>query len=281
MRRANLIALLIFVGLLAWVFSLDTRRTRGIQETISGLFSPFTRAGAVVQEKATAPAEQNLRPAAELQAENERLAQEVARLRIYEQQVARMQNELNELNSYFNFKNRHRFKLTAARIIVRRNSAWYRQATIDKGSADGIAEGLPVIVPDGLVGRVAKVFKNESEILFITDELCKVGAQIEGTRERGILQGVRVSPDKRPDLRLLFLSRDVGDSLKGRKVYTMPEYITFPPNILLGTIVDFRAGDASTEAIVQPAVRNLDSLKYVFVMEPGSEEPLPPPVPPR
>ncbi len=135
-------------------------------------------------------------------------------------------------------------------------------------------------MPDGLVGRVVKVGPDESEILFVTDELCKVAAQIEGTAERGILEGVRVSTSHRPDLRLRFLPRDIDKNLVGRKVYSLPDYISFPPNILLGTIAEFRAGDYSTEAVIKPAVQNLDRLKYVFVMGLGAEEkPAPPPDP--
>ena len=276
MRRINLLALAAFTGLLVWVFLFDSPTTRNIQTRIMELFSPFTRTGAAAQESLTGE-DADQRTVAQVREENQKLQLENDRLHILEQQSGQMRQELDELNTYFRFKKQNEFKLTAARIIVRKNSAWYRQATIDKGENQGIVEGSPVIVPEGLVGRVVKVFADESEILFVTDELCKVAAQIEGTRERGILEGVRVSTRRRPDLRLRFLPRDIGDNLKGRKVYTLSDYISFPPNIPLGTIVDFHAGDYSSEAIVQPAVSNLDGLQYVFVMEPGVEEKSPQP----
>ncbi|MDB6069134.1 MAG: mreC, partial [Verrucomicrobiales bacterium] len=112
-------------------------------------------------------------------------------------------------------------------------------------------------------------------------ELCKVTAQIEGTSEWGILEGVRVSTNRRPDLRLRFLPREMDKTLIGRKVYSLPDYISFPPNILLGTISEFRAGDYSTEAVIKPAVQNLDRLKYVFVLGLGADEKPAPPLEPR
>lgn len=279
MRRFNLFALLVFVGALVWVFTFDTPTTRNLQSRIMALFSPFTRAGAGVQEKISES--RDVPPeAAALKLENERLALENDRLKLVDQQLSEARSQLDQLNALFKFNRQSTYELTAARIIVRKNSAWFRQATIDKGSRQGVSTGSPVIVPEGLVGRVVKVGPDESEILFVTDELCKVAAQIEGTSERGILEGVRVSTSRRPDLRLRILPRDIDKNLVGRKVYSLPDFISFPPNILLGTITEFRAGDYSTEAVIKPAVQNLDRLKYVFVMGLGAgENPSPPPDP--
>ena len=276
MRRFNLFALLLFVGALIWVFSFDTPATRRIQGKIMALFSPFTRGGAEVQQRVAASGEPTP-DALVLKTENERLALENDRLRLVDQQLTEARAQFAQLNTLFKFNQQSNYALTAARIIIRKNSAWFRQATIDRGSRQGVSAGSPVIVPEGLVGRIVKVGPDESEILFVTDELCKVAAQIEGTAERGILEGVRVSTTRRPDLRLRFLPRDIDKTLIGRKVYSLPDYISFPPNILLGTISEFRAGDYSTEAVIKPAVQNLYRLKYVFVMGLGAEEKSAPP----
>ncbi|MES2708857.1 MAG: rod shape-determining protein MreC [Verrucomicrobiota bacterium] len=290
MKRINLLALLVFIGALVWVFTFDTPTTQRLQARIMSLFAPFTRAGAGVQDT-LAGSGVDPRSIEELRAENETLAHENARLRIVDQQAAELRQQVEQFNALFKFNQQSIYSLTPARIIVRKNSAWYRQATIDKGSNDGISMGSPVIVPEGLVGRVMKVLPDESDIGFVTDESCKVTAQIEGTIIRGIVQGVRVSLSRsanvhmlipeRPDVRLLFPDKEIDQSLVGRKVYSLPEYISFPPNILLGTITDFHKGDYSTEATIQPAVQNLDRLKYVFVMGLGAEEKSSSTAPPR
>lgn len=290
MKRINILALLVFVGALVWVFTFDTPTTQHLQGKIMSLFAPFTKAGARVQDKIAGPGEDQRSPA-DLRAENEALNNENARLRIVDQQVAELKQQVQEYNTLFKFNQQSTYSLIPSNIIVRKNSAWYQQATIDKGSNQGVSVGSPVIVPEGLVGRVGKVGPNEADIFFVTDENCKVGAQIEGTIVRGIVQGVRVSlsrsanvrmlvPD-RPDVRLLFPDKEIDQSLVGRKVYSLPEHISFPPNILLGTITDFHKGDYSTEATLQPAVQNLDRLKYVFVMGLGAEGKSSSPNPPR
>lgn len=286
MRRFNLIALAAFIGALVWVFTFDSAATRNIQNRIGAIFAPFKRTGAGVQDAVTGANEEKRTPE-QLRALNEKLSIENAELRICRDQVQQLQAELKRLNELLKFDQRTPLALIPARIIVRKTSAWYRGATIDKGFRQGVQDGSPIILPTGpegrasLVGRVARTGENESEILFITDELCKVAGQVEGTNERGILEGVRVSTARRPELRLRYLAKDASVQ-KNRRVYSWDDTNRFPPGLMLGTVVDFRSGDASSEAIVEPAV-NLEDLPYVFVMEQKVEDkPAPPPAsPPR
>ncbi len=287
MRRFNLIALAAFIGALVWVFTFDNAATRNIQNRISGIFAPFKKAGAGVQDAVTG-ANQEARTPEQLRALNEKLSIENAELKIYRGQVQQLQEELQRLNNLMKFDQETHLALIPAKIIVRKTSAWYRGATIDKGWRQGVQDGSPIILPTGLqgqaslVGRVARAAENESEILFVTDELCKVAGQVEGTNERGILEGVRVSTSRRPELRLRYLAKDARVD-KNRRVYSWDNTNRFPRGLMLGTVVDFRSGDASSEAIVEPAV-NLDDLPYVFVMEQKVEDkpaPPPPAAPPR
>ncbi len=290
MRKLNLIALAVFIGALVWVFILPASTTRTIQNRIGSIFAPFKRTGANVQDAVTGANEEKRTPE-QLHVLNEKLAIENAELKIYRDREQQILSEMNRVNALLKFEQRTELSLIPSKIIVRKTLAWYRGATIDKGYRQGVQDGSPIILPTGpegrasLVGRVARAGENESEILFITDELCKVAGQIEGAKEelkqRGILEGVRVSTSRRPELRLRYLSKDAKVE-KGRHVISSDNTNRFPPGLTLGTVIEFRSGDASSEAIVEPAV-NLDDLPYVFVMEQKVEDkPAPPPAsPPR
>ena len=281
MRRFNLIALAAFIGALVWVFTFDNAATRNIQNRVSAIFAPFKKTGAGVQDAMTGASDEKRTPE-QLRAENEKLATENLSLKIYRSQVQQMEDEIHRLQDLLKFDRQIDFALIPAKIVVRKTSAWYRGATIDRGWRQGVQNNSPIILPTGpegrasLVGRVARTAENESEILFITDEQCKVAGQVEGTTERGILEGVRVATSRRPELRLRYLSRDAKVD-KNRRVYSWDNFNCFPQGLMLGIVVDFRQGDASSEAIVEPAV-NLDDLPYVFVMEQKVEaRPAPPP----
>lgn len=285
MRRFNLIALAAFLAALVWVFMFDTEATRNIQNRISAIFAPFKKTGAGVQDAITGASDEKRTPE-ELRAENARLTAENGRLKMESARLKQLEDEIQRLQGLLKFDQQTELALIPAKIIVRKTSAWYRGATIDKGWRQGVQDGSPIILPTGLdgraslVGRIARAAENESEILFITDELCKVAGQVEGSIERGILEGVRVSTSRRPELRLRYLAKDARVE-KNRRVYSWDNTNRFPPGLMLGTVVDFRPGDASSEAIVEPAV-NLDDLPYVFVMEQKVEDKPPPPAsPPR
>ncbi|MFN5960090.1 MAG: rod shape-determining protein MreC [Verrucomicrobiota bacterium] len=280
MNRLNLIALAIFTGLLVWVFLFDSPTTRLIQTRANAVFSSFKRSGAEVQGALTGSHDPRLTPE-QLQARADQLTIENAELRVHRSRIAQLETEVQELERLLGFIRRQDTSLIPARLIARKTSAWYRRATIDKGRNQGVLDGSPVVVPTGaegrpsLVGRVGRADADEAEIVFITDEECKVAARIEGTTERGILEGTRVSTSRRPELRLRWLPRNASVQ-QGRKVLSWDNTNRFPPDILLGTVIDFRDGDASSEAVVEPAV-NLDELPFVLVMQLVPEDDHPPP----
>lgn len=60
---------------------------------------------------------------------------------------------------------------------------------IDKGTKDGVKEGMAVIYKDIFLGRAGKVFDNSSLVTLITDPLSKVTAVTSKTRAKGIVVG--------------------------------------------------------------------------------------------
>ncbi len=298
MKKSNIIALAIFAMIMAAVFTMETPQTRSIQNRIGAVFAPFKRTGAEVQNALTGASDEKLTPE-QLRAENTKLRIERDELQIYRNRLPDVQAELRRLEALIKFQDRTEFKLIPARIIVRKTSAWTRQATIDKGSLQNIQDGSPVILPYGengeataLVGRISRANENEADMVFITDELCQAASRIEGADERGgfgsmrgIVKGARTAIGERPRLRLMHLpsGADLPHDDQGRykplKVYTWNSNV-FPANLLIGTVIDFHQKDASSEAIVEPAI-NLEDLPYVFVMEQKLDTAPTVPPPPR
>ncbi len=204
MKKGNVIALMFFLAAVVAVFTLKTPQTRAVQTRVLELLSPFIRAGAKVDEEAKAvmsgPADV---PA--IQAENERLTQEVERLRIVAQKYDNALEENNKFRAMLAYRQKTDFKLTAARVLRRSASNWWNTIIVDKGAEDGVATDFPVITDIGLVGKTGKVASHTAEVILLTDEECRVAARVEGTQSQGILSGVRGGFETRPELRLRFL----------------------------------------------------------------------------
>jgi len=264
MRQLNIVALLIFLGAVGWVFSWKGPAALAVKERVMNVFSPFMRTGAAVQESVaslSAPA----RLPSEVAAENAALRLEVERLRIRGEAYDDKVRENNELRGMLGFAESHPVRLTTARILTRNTATYWSTAMIDRGTADNLAPDLPVRTAEGLVGKIVHLYDRESEILFITDETCKAAVRIEGTTEQGILTGVRGIISRTPELRITYLPRDANVPV-GAKVYTSGKGGVFPSNILVGEVTRFSSLDDGGEALVKPAV-DFDKIKYVFVID--------------
>jgi rod shape-determining protein MreC len=264
MRQLNIAALLIFLGAVGWVFSWKGPAALAVKERVMNVFSPFMRTGAAVQEGVARLGTPD-RPPAELAAENAELRQQVGRQQIMLEEYDTVLRENNELRTMLDFARNHPLRLTTARILTRNTATYWSTAVINRGLTDNLAADLPVRTAEGLVGKIVHLYQRESEVLFITDETCKVAVRIEGTNEHGILSGVRGIITRSPELRITYLPAEAAVPI-GAKVYTSGKGGVFPSGILVGEVTRFRKLDDGGEALVRPAV-DFDKIKYVFVID--------------
>ena len=111
-------------------------------------------------------------------------------------QAAEERNQYNEsLLSNIRYRSLLSFKqyiddpVVAAEVIGRDPSPWFRTIIVNKGKADGIRKGAPVLVPEGIVGLVVEVAGNYSKVLLIIDQNSAVDGLIQRSRSRGIVEG--------------------------------------------------------------------------------------------
>lgn len=264
MKTLNLIALSVFMAATIAVLTLDTPTTRAVQAKVLAIFAPFIHASGTVQDTTSEAAAPDVDPK-ELMRYNEQLKLEVAKLKILSQRHDELLEENNRLREMVGYKMRAPFKqLIAAHVIKRSAAMWWNTLIIDKGSEDGIEPDRAVLTDAGLVGKTGRVTANMAEVVLLTDELCRVAAMVEGTREKGILSGERGAFTSTPDLRLRFLSRN-GEIAPGMNVLSSGDGGVFPAKLLLGRVKIFENKDIAGEAVVEPAV-DFSKLEDVFVV---------------
>jgi rod shape-determining protein MreC len=259
---------------LVGVFTFDTETTRQIQSRVLSLLSPFIHSSAAMQNAAESLTEPQVNTS-EVMRERDELRVQVERGRIVQQKYNQIIEENAKLRQIVGFQQAAPFKMTAAKVIRRRSSAFWNSLIIDKGSLDGIGTDSPVITSVGLVGKTSILAPRMTEVILLTDEMCRVSAKVEGTLEQGILAGERAALEVRPELHLRFLSRNANINA-GASVYSSGEGGVFPPDLLLGRVKRFENREISGEAIVEPAV-DFSSLDHVFVIEMQAVVPMPDP----
>lgn len=117
-----------------------------------------------------------------LRAENRRLQSELTDL-----QEVRLANQ--RLRTLLDFREASGFSGVAARIIAVDASSLFRTVLIDKGRQHGLREGLPVVVAEGVVGRVIKCTPRQSRVLLVTDASSTAAALVQRSRTRAICRG--------------------------------------------------------------------------------------------
>jgi rod shape-determining protein MreC len=100
-----------------------------------------------------------------------------------------LEQENSRLKRFVNFTSSVPDTYVAAQVIARDPSPWFKTIMIDKGDADGVIKGSPVLVSEGIVGQIIKVSKNYSRVLLIIDRNSSVDALVQNTRVRGMVKG--------------------------------------------------------------------------------------------
>jgi len=263
MKAQNIIAILVFIGLVIWVTTWGQGRRDQVREIIYATFSPAISVGSGIRGALGAMGAEGETPEAAVE-KLRQLEEELGRLRIMNQDRDRLAEENDRLREKLDYDQRSPLELVAARVQARTTANWWSFLVLDRGLKHGVTRDNPVITPHGVVGRTADVMDNRSTVVLLTDERCRVAARVEGTPERGILMGRRADLTlERPTLRLRFLTKGASIPI-GTRVVSGGGGV-FPPGFVLGYIDSVRDMEIYAEADVVPAV-DFGSLEDVFIV---------------
>jgi rod shape-determining protein MreC len=99
------------------------------------------------------------------------------------------QQALTRLEGLLDLKRQVALPVIGARIIAYDPSLWSRSAILNQGKAQGVKDGLPVLAPQGIVGRIVGVYPEYSKVMLIVDRKSSADAMVQRTRIRGMLKG--------------------------------------------------------------------------------------------
>jgi rod shape-determining protein MreC len=263
MNRSSIVALVLFGAALAYVLSFGPQTTRKVQAQFYQIISPFLVNGSSFEKQITS-VRAGLRSLEELERDNLSLRVENRSLKATNEALRDVEHEVNRLRHALDYRDRAIFRLVPAEVVTRDSSTWWRTVTINRGTDDGLKPEMPVLTDEGLIGKTTTVSKNISVVLLISDENCHVSANVEGTRERGMVTGERVAVSLTPLLDLNFLSKQA-DLKPGQKVLTSGVGGVFPAGLFVGTVKSFAPRELDAQAKLTPAV-DLARLEDVFVV---------------
>jgi rod shape-determining protein MreC len=77
-----------------------------------------------------------------------------------------------------------------AEVVGRGPSPFFQTLYINKGRKDGLIRGMPVLLPDGVVGRLEKTSGYFSQVVLLNDPGFAVDCLAQRSRVRGVLTGI-------------------------------------------------------------------------------------------
>lgn len=100
-----------------------------------------------------------------------------------------LQHENQQLRALLGVRDRSGADGLVAEVLYESRDKYSRRLTIDKGSADRLRPGLPVVDAIGVVGQVTRVFPASAEVTLITDKDQTIPVQIVRNGLRGVAYG--------------------------------------------------------------------------------------------
>jgi len=274
-RRRAVLTLLVLSSFLLLTITYG-QSSGGLQDGLSTVFSPLQ----TVADRALKPARDLVGwfdQTFEARGENDRLRDELEETRA---QAVAGQEALQENAQLRKLVGLDRSPVLAAsayepvtgRVIARSPTVWHSAVAIDVGSGDGARVDDPVIAGEGLVGQVASVQPNSSQVTLITDHASAVTAKVLPGGAQGVVRPEIGNPE---DLVLDFIdsARKIGG---GQTVVTAGWRARdlaslFPAGLPIGEVT--RASIVEQQASQQVHLRpyaDLANLDFVQILTGGS-----------
>ena len=200
-----------------------------------------------------------------LKRDNRRLQEQIAALSGKQNAADQAIKENSELKRTLGLVDALLVKNVTGLIVGRDPGNFDPTFTIDKGTETGMSVDMPVMSPEGIVGKVIEVWSGGAKVQVLTDPKFSVGVQTPGHKGAPATTGVASGQVGSHELAVEF---DAGTKVVvGDAIVTSPQSTLFPSGLLVGTITSAteQPGNTGVNATIKPYV-NLGALQHVVVL---------------
>ena len=157
-------------------------------------------------------------------------------------------------------------KLSAS-VIGKDAGNWFDTFLIDKGSKDGVAEGMNVITGRGLAGIITEVGPNYAKVRAIIDDTSSVSGMVLSTSDNCIIKGNLQTMDDRQMITFSNLKDTEGKVAVGDQVVTSYISSEYVQGLLIGYIseIHVNSNNLTKSGLITPVV-DFEHVKHVLVI---------------
>lgn len=197
---------------------------------------------------------------------------EAAKVRLVEAQAQAEENR--RLKGLLGLSDSEARPVAFARLISSTSSSTRRFATLSAGTNDGIAVGMPVRSPLGLVGRVLEVSGNTSRVLLVTDPESVVPV-------RRASDGIPAFAQGRSDgtLQIRLISLGINPLKPGDTFVTSGSGGLFRPGTAIAVVGSLTRDGALGRLLSDPSASEYVAVEPIWAPEAQTPQPGPAPAP--
>ena len=123
------------------------------------------------------------------QEENRILRARLEALLAHEEMHRELFRENARLRKLLGFHSKVNWSVIPAEVIGRELGPWSRGLLLDKGTKDGVKEGMAVMTPVGLIGRISEAGASSSQVVLLTDPHFRVMGRLSENSISGLVTG--------------------------------------------------------------------------------------------
>lgn len=155
----------------------------------------------------------------------------------------------------------------AAEVLFESPDPYSRRLVIDRGQAQGVQLGSPVVEPAGVLGQVTRLYPLSAEVTLLSDRDAAIPLLVVRTGQRvAAFGGVREADGATMELRFVAANVDIA---VGDRLETSGLDGVYPPGLPVAAVrqVERRAEGGFARVLLAPTATG-DGVRHVLVLEP-------------
>jgi len=240
--------LICLLGVLALLLVLGAVTENNLLSSIvNGITLPMSEVSAAAAKEAVKPSYD------ELEAENQELEEEIAKLRTELADYYNVKQENERLWRYYDLKAENpQYDILPATVVRRDPNDDFYSFTLDKGKTSDVAVGDPVVTENGIIGWIYEVDAYTAKVKTILSPNAKVGVIDTVTRDSGVVSGNVLYADE--NLTTMTRISALNNLKEGDIVTTTGISGIYPAGLIVGEVkeIAFDDYDTSMYAVISP-----------------------------
>lgn len=156
-----------------------------------------------------------------------------------------------------------KFTWLPARVVGNSYTLQSNFITLERGTRQGVAKGMAVVGPQGIVGVVVDAYPNFSKVMSLLNRYSKVSGMLKKDKSAGSVEWDGADPG-------YLILRNVTKGAKvtrGDTVLTSTYSANFPPGLMIGTVAGISSESASNFYTLKiKTATNFFNLQYVYLI---------------